>query len=387
MRPLVPLAPAFALYYTAYFIVGGLMQAYWPVWLTSRGMDSVQLGLLFLAGQWIRVGAMLSVGHIADRFGVARPMIVALAVGGTAVVAAFALAHSFTSLLLLMLGFALTGPPQTPLADGMAIRHAGARRFDYGRVRVWGSVGYMAAVLVGGVLLKTFGVDAIHIGILAACVGTSLMATQLLSPPEVQHAEPAPPRAMLRLLSSPVFWIFMIAAGASQVSHAVYYGFATLIWQQAGIDDRVIGLLWAEGVVVEVALFLLAGRLMARIGVTGLLALAGAGGLLRWTGIALTSDLLVLFPLQVLHALTFGAAHLGSMYFMQRAVPDRAMSSAQGLYYALPLGIGLGVVMSLSGVLVRDYAAHAYFAMAALSAVTLTGALVLHRQWRRDKII
>jgi len=72
---------------------------------------------------------------------------------------------------------------------------------------------------------------------------------------------------------------------------------------------------------------------------------------------------------------------------MQRAVPDRAMSSAQGLYYALPLGIGLGVVMSLSGVLVRDYAAHAYFGMAALSAVTLSGALVLHRQWRRDKII
>jgi PPP family 3-phenylpropionic acid transporter len=387
LRPLVPLAPAFAIYYAAYFIVGGLLQAYWPVWLTSRGLDSVQLGLLFLGGQWIRVGAILSYGHVADRFGVARPMIVALAIAGTLVIGAFALAHSFLALLLLTLAFALAGPPQTPLADGLAIHHAGARRFDYGRVRLWGSVGYIAAVLAGGVLLRELGVEAIYVGVLGGCALTALMATQLQAPAQIHHAEPAPPRAMLRLLASPAFWIFMIAAGASQVSHAVYYGFATLNWQQAGIDDRVIGLLWGEGVVAEVLLFAFAGRVLARIGVTGLLALAGIGGVLRWSGIALTAELPLLFPLQILHALTFGAAHLAAMHFMQRAVPERAMSSAQSLYYALPGGIGMGLAMSLSGVLFRDHGAHAYLAMALLSAVSLAGALLLSRQWSGGKII
>jgi PPP family 3-phenylpropionic acid transporter len=387
VRPIVPLAYAFAIYYAAYFIVGALLTAYWPVWLLSRGIDAVQLGLIFLAAQWMRVGAILGYGHIADRFGVARPMIVALAVAGTLVIGGFGLAHGFAALLALSLAFALAGPPQTPLADGLAIHHAGARRFDYGRVRVWGSVGYIAAVLAGGVLLKAFGVDAIYLGVLGGCALTALIATQLQAPVQVQHAEPAPPRAMRRLLGSPVFWLFMIAAGASQVSHAVYYGFATLIWQQAGIDDRIIGLLWAEGVLVEVLLFAFAGRVLARIGVTGLLALAGIGGMLRWSGIALTADLVLLFALQILHALTFGAAHLASMYFMQRAVPERAMSSAQGLYYALPLGIGMGLAMSLAGVLTRDYAAHAYLAMVALSAVTFAGALLLNRQWNGGKIL
>ena len=148
-----------------------------------------------------------------------------------------------------------------------------------------------------------------------------------------------------------------------------------------------IGLLWREGVVAEVLLFAFARRVLARIGVTGLLALAGAGGMLRWTGIALTTDLVLLFGLQILHALTFGAAHLASMHFMQRAVPERAMSSAQSLYYALPLGIGMGLAMSLSGVLFRDYAGHAYLAMTVLSAVTLGGALLLNRQWNGGKII
>lgn len=387
MRPVVPLAYAFAIYYAAYFIVGGLLQAYWPVWLTSRGLDAVQLGLLFLGGQWIRVGAILSYGHIADRFGVARPMIMVLALAGTLVIGAFALAHSFLALLLLTMAFALAGPPQTPLADGLAIRHAGAKRFDYGRVRLWGSLGYLAAVLAGGFLLRELGVDAIYLGVLGGCAATALIATQLQAPVHVQHSEPAPPRAMLRLLGSAVFWVFMIAAGASQISHAVYYGFATLIWQRAGIDDRIIGLLWAEGVLVEVLLFAFAGRVLAKIGVTGLLALAGAGGVLRWSGLALTTDLALLFPLQILHALTFGAAHLASMYFMQRAVPDRAMSSAQSLYYALPLGIGMGLALSLSGVLVRDYAAQAYLAMALLSALTLAGALLLNRRWSGGKII
>ncbi|MEO8559288.1 MAG: MFS transporter, partial [Rhodospirillales bacterium] len=349
--------------------------------------DAVQLGLLFLGGQWIRVGAILSYGHIADRFGVARPMIMVLALAGTLVIGAFALAHSFLALLLLTMAFALAGPPQTPLADGLAIRHAGAKRFDYGRVRLWGSLGYLAAVLAGGFLLRELGVDAIYLGVLGGCAATALIATQLQAPVHVQHSEPAPPRAMLRLLGSAVFWVFMIAAGASQISHAVYYGFATLIWQRAGIDDRIIGLLWAEGVLVEVLLFAFAGRVLAKIGVTGLLALAGAGGVLRWSGLALTTDLALLFPLQILHALTFGAAHLASMYFMQRAVPDRAMSSAQSLYYALPLGIGMGLALSLSGVLVRDYAAQAYLAMALLSALTLAGALLLNRRWSGGKII
>jgi len=387
VRPLIPLAYAFAIYYAAYFIVGGLLQAYWPVWLTSRGMDSVQLGLLFLGGQWIRVGAILSYGHIADRFGVARPMIVVLAIAGILVIGAFALAHSFLALLLLTMAFALAGPPQTPLADGLAIHHAGAKRFDYGRVRLWGSVGYVGAVLAGGVLLRELGVEAVYLGVLGACAATGLIATQLQAPVHVQHGEPAPPRAMLRLLGNKVFWIFMIAAGASQVSHAVYYGFATLNWQQAGIDDRVIGLLWGEGVVAEVLLFAFAGRVLAKIGVTGLLTLAGAGGMLRWSGIALTTELPLLFLAQLLHALTFGAAHLAAMHFMQRAVPERAMSSAQSLYYALPGGIGMGLAMSLSGVLFRDYAAHAYLAMVALSAVTLGGALLLNRQWNGGKII
>ncbi len=387
MRPIVPLAAAFAAYYAAYFVVGGLLQAYWPVWLTSRGLDAVQLGLLFLGGQWIRVGAILSYGHIADRYGVARPMIVALATAGAIVIGLFGFAHSFAALLALSLGFALSGPPQTPLADGVAIRHAGAGRFDYGKVRLWGSVGYIAAVAGGGLLLRELGVEAIYVGVLAGCVLTALIATQLQSPSQPRHAEPAPPRAMLRLLGSLPFWIFMVGAGASQVSHAVYYGFSTLIWQQAGIDDRVIGLLWAEGVVAEVLLFMFAGRVLGRIGVTGLLALAGVSGMLRWLGLAATTELPLLFLAQLMHALTFGAAHLASMHFMQRAVPERAMSSAQSLYYALPLGVGMGLAMSLAGVLVRDHAQLAYLAMVALSAATLLGALLLNRSWSGGKII
>lgn len=387
MRPIVPLAAAFGLYYAAYFVVGGMLQAYWPVWLASRGMDAVQLGLLFLGGQWMRVGAVLSYSHVADRFGVTRPMIVVLALAATVVTALFGFAHSFTALLVLSMGFALSGPPQTPLVDGLAVRHAGAGGFDYGRVRLWGSIGYIAAVAGGGWLLRELGVGAIYIGVLVGCALTALIASQLRAPPDMTQAEPATPRAMLRLLLSVPFWLFLLAAGSSQMSHAVYYGFATLIWQQAGIDDRIIGLLWAEGVVAEVALFVFGGRVLARTGVTGLLVLAGLGGIVRWLGTASTTDLPLLFLIQLLHALSFGAAHLAAMHFMQRAVPGRAMSSAQGLYFALPLGAGMGLAMSLAGVLVRDHAQLAYLPMVGLSALTLLGALLLNRRWTGGKII
>jgi MFS transporter, PPP family, 3-phenylpropionic acid transporter len=175
------------------------------------------------------------------------------------------------------------------------------------------------------------------------------------------------------------FWWFVAAAAAIQASHQVYYGFGTLYWRSLGFSDAVIGCLWAEGVVAEIVLFWQGGRLLARFGPLGLMAVGGAAGILRWGVAGVLPGLLPAAVLQLLHALTFGATHLGAMNYLSRTVPPGAAASAQALYSGSSAGIGSGVVMLGAGALYANYGGRAYLFMALLSAVGCLGVVRLGR--------
>jgi PPP family 3-phenylpropionic acid transporter len=175
------------------------------------------------------------------------------------------------------------------------------------------------------------------------------------------------------------FLIFVLSAAALQSSHQLYYGFGTLIWRQYGLSDSVIGVLWAEGVVAEIVLFWYSAALVARVGPLGLMMLGGAAGLVRWILMGIVPGLAAAAVLQLLHAATFGASHLGAMHFLSRNVPPDAAASAQSLYSALSAGFGSGLVMLAAGTLYTAWGGGAYVAMALLSGLGLIGALWLRR--------
>ncbi|MGH7060654.1 MAG: MFS transporter, partial [Stellaceae bacterium] len=177
--------------------------------------------------------------------------------------------------------------------------------------------------------------------------------------------------------SSPRFWGVVVTAAALQASHQVYYGFGTLYWRSLGFSDAAVGWLWAEGVLAEIVLFWQGRRLVGRFGPAGLMALGGGAGIVRWTLAGVLPGLPAAAALQLLHALTFGASHLGTMYFLSRIVPPEAAAGAQTIYAAVSSGLGGGLVMLAAGVLFALYGGHAYFFMALLSAAGLAGAVRL----------
>ena len=167
---------------------------------------------------------------------------------------------------------------------------------------------------------------------------------------------------------------FLVIAGAAaliQASHAVYYGFSTLQWRAAGLDGVTIGILWAVGVVAEIALFAISARLALKP--VALLLAGAAGGVLRWGMMAFDPPVLTLAVLQCLHAFSFGATHLGAVGFMARAAPPALAASAQG-YLAVVLASVMAAAMGISGELYARWGSGAYWAMAVLAAL---GALAL----------
>jgi PPP family 3-phenylpropionic acid transporter len=252
---------------------------------------------------------------------------------------------------------------------------------DYGRVRVWGSVSFIVAAMASGVILSRSaafdpGGNAILVLVLAASATLFLACLAVPAPPR-EGAGPPRLSALAAMAGNRRFWGFVVAAAAIQSSHQVYYGFGTLYWRSLGFSDVTIGCLWAEGVVAEIVLFWQGSRLLARLGPLGLMALGAAAGILRWGLAGLLPGLLPAAALQLLHALTFGATHLGAMNFLSRTVPPGASASAQALYSGTSAGIGSGIVMLGAGALYASYGGRAYLFMALLSALGLAGVIRL----------
>jgi PPP family 3-phenylpropionic acid transporter len=180
-----------------------------------------------------------------------------------------------------------------------------------------------------------------------------------------------------------MFLAIALASSLIQSSHALYYGFSTLQWRAEGLDGTVIGLLWGIGVAAEVALFALSGRLPKALAPTTLMAIGGLGAIVRWGAMTFDPPVALLPVLQLLHAGSFAATHLGMMGFMARAVPRELAATAQGLV-ATWSGVVNATATFASGFVYAATGSMAYLLMAAMASVGLICALAAGRSWNRQ---
>jgi PPP family 3-phenylpropionic acid transporter len=274
------------------------------------------------------------------------------------------------------------------LYDGVLVTETKARGFNYGSLRVWSSVAFILGVVICGAAVDRNGPSwVLYVGF--AGIVLLLPSALVLPPAESHHRDAAThaPFGIRDLLTSRPFLLFMIATGFCQASHAVLYSFGTLTWRAAGIDDVTISLLWGESVAVEILLMRGSGWLMQRIGVTGLIALGLACGIVRWTAMAFTTELPALVVLQALHAGTFAACHLGAMAFIQRALPSNGTALGQSIYYALGTGATQAVIYQFAGLLYSEYGQRAFLGMTAISIAGLVAILLLMRLWKGELLV
>ena len=368
-----------ALFYAAAFLYVGVHLPFWPVWLKSRGVDAAEIGIILSAAAWIRAVVPPLIAQVADRRGERKRAIVLLMGVTCLAYLGYSGAYGFWPLLAISAFAAVCFSAVLPLGENLAMLAAHAHGFDYGRVRLWGSLTFIVGATFGGSLLVGRPDDMVLWLVLGA-LGLTLLASFALPnirPPAASGRRPP----LLDLVRNRVFVVFLCAAGLVQASHAAYYGFATLHWRAAGLGDVVIGALWAEGVVAEIVLFAFSGAVVARLGPMRLLGIAAIAGIVRWSVLGLTSDLGVLVAIQLLHAFTFAAAHLAAMHFLQRAIPADNSATAQSLYAGFAMGIATGFAMIVAGQLYAIYGGAAFQAMAVVALLGGCTGLLLARIW------
>ncbi|HLO78880.1 MAG TPA: 3-phenylpropionate MFS transporter [Magnetospirillum sp.] len=366
-----------AIYYSALFMAVGIHLPFWPLWLKDKGLTAAQIGIIVAATYLVKSVVNPLVGHVVDRRGDRRLPMLCLAAGAALAWVGFAGVSDFWPILLLTMVALGFWSGIMPVGEALALMTTQQHGIDYGRVRLWGSAAFILTAIGCGRLLVGHSPD-ILVWLIAATLALTTLACATLPDTRVPVSEGAGVLPLRPLVTSAAFLLFLAAGSLNSAAHTVYYAFSTIHWKAAGISDDTIGLLWSEGVVCEILLFSLSGRVVGRLGPTGLLVLAGLGGLLRWTVLGLSTNLPLLAAAQVLHAATFGCAHLGAMHFIQRAVPAGLSARAQGIYSAVAMGVAPGLMSPLTGRLYDAYSGHAFLVMAGLSALAALAAARLH---------
>jgi len=371
MRPFSQLQVSFAArvagLYAGIFVMGGIQLPFFPVWLKAKGLDPQMIGVVLAAPIVARVIAVPLVARVADRREALRAAIVATSFLGVVGYVAVGLADGAVAILIAYALASLALTPVMPLAETYALKGLAARGRAYGPVRLWGSAAFILGTFVAGFAADTIPARDLIWLIAAACLLSALTALTLVPLPA--GAAPARAAALPRksLLRDPAFIAVLAAASLIQSSHAVYYGFSALQWRGAGFDGAAIAALWGLGVVAEIVLFAVSGRLPPFFQPTVLIMIGAAGGALRWAAMALDPPALALPWLQLLHAASFGATHLGALGFVARNAPPGQGATAQG-YLAIAVGMTMAAATGLSGWLYGSFGSRAYAAMA-LAAV------------------
>jgi MFS transporter, PPP family, 3-phenylpropionic acid transporter len=380
-RPEILTASAFPIrlgvFYAAFFAGVGVQMPFFPLWLEAKGLDPRWIGIVLSAPVLVRLLAVPIVTREADRRDALRAAIIVGSVGTMAGYAVIGLADGpFTILIAFMLASVLA-TPVIPLTDAYALR--GLRRHGgiYGPVRLWGSAAFIVGNLAAGLLSTSIPPDQL-IWLVVAGWAAATLASFTLAPLDADEPPNGPEASAIALLRNPALLVVIAAAALIQASHATFYVFSTIDWRAAGLDGLSIGALWALGVLAEIVLFAFAGRLPAAVGPAALLGIGAAGGVMRWTVMALDPPTLLLPLLQCLHALSFGATHLGAMGFLARAAPRGLAATAQG-YLAVAVAVAMAVLMMLSGLLYAAYGGFAYAVMALVAAAGGCVALLLPR--------
>lgn len=336
--------------FAGHFFGFGLFLPFFPVVLGLRGLSAAEIGLILGAGTILRIAASPALSNLSDRTGQRRLSVLVYSVAGALFLMLFFVPGGPVMLGVAVIGYMVMNAPIVPLSDAYALdvqRNTGA---DYARMRLWGSAGFVLANLVGGALA---GGETSWILVLAIVVASLATGAMALSLPRQTRSGPdsrpgtVPEATPFRKLW---FWPVIAVLGLFQASHAAFYGFGTLYWQAGGVPDFAIGALWAVGVVAEIALFTVAGKLAQRFDPPVFLIVAGVAAVVRWSLFPFADTLTAMAALQLLHGLSFGAAHLGAVAILAKVVPSRWGGTGQGLL-ATSIGIQMAIGLSLCGAL------------------------------------
>jgi len=352
-------------FYFFYFATLGAFLPFWSLYLKNDGFSAAQIGELTALLVGTKVIAPNLWGWIADHTGKSLRLIRIASFFATLLFAGFLYQKSFQWYALVTVGFSFFWNAALPQFEAATLHHLKDQPHRYSHIRLWGSIGFIGTVSGVGYLLDWYPIELLPwliVGLLGSIWLVSLLTPEVSSARASQAAV-----GIWQIVKQPEVIAFLSVYLLLQAAHGPYYVFFSIYLQQYDYSTTTIGLLWSLGAGAEIIVFILMRKLLKYVSLRRILLVSGLLSVLRWLLIACyAQDMTLLLGAQLLHAATFGAAHVAAIHLVQDYFGHHHQGKGQALYSSLSFGLG-GMLGGLySGYAWDVYGGQLVYAFAAL---------------------
>ena len=375
----------FALFFFAYYGYVGVFSPYASLYFADRGLSATQIGILMSLMQVMRIFGPNVWGWVADQ---SRRRVLVLRLTSVAAALTFCgmfVGQSFMFFFALMVTVNLFTSAQGPISEALMLSSMRGDLTHYGRVRLWGSVGFIVLVTVSGYALDWQGIELMPWIALLMLVMVTSVTFSLHEEPSTQHAQPS--NSVRELLSRKSVLSFFASTFLMIAAHSSLYVYYSLYLSDLGYSKSVIGLMWSLGVIAEILFFFYQAPLFRRFGVRKLMLFSLAVAVIRFLMIGWgAQSLAILLVAQVLHAATFGVHHSASVATLQRWFAGSLQARGQALFISISYGLGGTVGGLLLSACWDTFGARWVYVLAAIMSLLGLVAAQLSYRWQDEEV-
>ena len=374
----------FALFFFAYYGYVGVFSPYASLYFADRGLSVTQIGILMSLMQVMRIFGPNVWGWVADQ---SRRRVLVLRLTSVAAALTFCgmfVGQSFMFFFALMVTVNLFTSAQGPISEALMLSSMRGDLTHYGRVRLWGSVGFIVLVTLSGYALDWQGIELMPWIALLMLVMVTSVTFSLHEEPATQHAQPS--NSVRELLSRKSVLSFFASTFLMIAAHSSLYVYYSLYLSDMVYSKSVIGLMWSLGVIAEILFFFYQAPLFRRFGVRKLMLFSLGIAVIRFLMIGWgAQSLAVLLVAQVLHAATFGVHHSASVATLQRWFAGSLQARGQALYISISYGLGGTVGGLLLSACWDTFGARWVYVLAAIMSFLGLIAAQLSYRWQDEE--
>ncbi len=330
---------SFGAFYFAYYSFVGVFPAYVSLYLAFREISPFEIGMLMAVMQGTRIIGPILWGGLADLTGRRDRMLQLTAAAALVTFIGFFFPGTFWYFIVFMFGVNIFTSAQGPLSDTLILGEMRNNMSRYGQLRLWGSIGYIVMTAAAGYVFEKASIACMPwLG--ATVLGITLIISLRIY--QTSHVEPVQRKTSIwQVLFRKEVMAFMVSSFFMQAAHASLYSFYSLYLADFGYSSFTIGVMWASGAVAEILFFIFHDSIIKYIGVKWLLLGSLLIAIVRFLMIGFGAiAFLILVVAQILHAATFGAHHVSSIFMVRKWFPEALQARGQAIYISASWGIG-----------------------------------------------
>ncbi|MDN5936556.1 MAG: MFS transporter [Nitrosospira sp.] len=337
MRP-IPYWPLSGFYFFHFAFIGAFAP-YWGLYLKSLAFSAFQIGVLMSLLHVTRVFAPTAWGWLADHTGKRLLIVQLAAVTGLISYCGVFFGESFAWMAVTMALMSFFWSASLPLIEATTLSYLGESTAKYGRIRAWGSIGFIFAVIAVGYLLDFMNIASLLWAVLGFKLGIVIFSHRIPEAEITLHSADSVP--VRQIFKRPEVLAFFVASFLMAIAHGPYYTFYSIYLVEHDYSKSIVGWLWAMGVICEIGVFFLMPQLMHRFRLKQVMAFSLSCAIARFLMIGWGVEWpIVLLLAQILHAATYGAHHAAAMVAVHHFFRGRHQAKGQALYTSLTFGLG-----------------------------------------------